>query len=309
MKKRFLQIPLILLCFIFIFSCRPGKNNANTEKNPRTYPCPQGLKTDVAWIVLEWNGKPVYGGYGSGFLIDKAKGAFFTNKHVSDMFDALGKGSHKIFFNCKVYNVKIVKTSLLADAALVQITDPVGSSGLPDPAPFAKEKVKIGDEVVIEGYHLHPYFVRMSDEEEGYEFPLIPIFKNYYNLGTKNLGKEQEIVFEKLEATVTATDQKIKVEGQGEGIAQGIREDMNLYIEIKTTKDHKFPFGGLSGTAVKNKKGEIIGIFTAGPQLEFDPETKEELPDGPVSIKRVFKTALLTPIESVENLISYLDKR
>ncbi len=309
MNKQFLRASLILLCSVFVFSCRPGKNNANNEKTPGIYPCPQGLKVDIAWIVLEWNGKPEYGGYGSGFLVDKERGAFFTNKHVSDMFNALGKGSHKIFFNCKVYNVKTVQAAPLADTALVQITDPFDFSDFPDSAPFAKEKVKVGDKVVVEGYHPHPYFVRMSDKEEGYDFPLIPIFKSYYNLGTKDLEKEREVVFEKLEATVIAINQKIKVEDQGEGIVQGIREDMNLYIKIRTIKDHKFSFGGLSGTVVRNKKGETIGIFTAGPQLEYDPETKTELPGGSFLAKQVFKTALLTPIESVENLRLYLKER
>lgn len=307
MNKRSLRALLILLCFVFIFSCRPDKDNASTPQSPRNYPCPQGLKTDVAWIVLEWNGKPIYGGYGSGFLIDKEKGAFFTNKHVSDMFNALGKGSHKIFFNCEVYNAKIVRTAPFADAALVQITGSFDSSNFPDSAPFAKEKVKVGDKVVVEGYHPHSYFVRMADEEEGYKFLLVPIFKDYYNLGTKNLEKEREVVFEKLEATVTAIDQKIKVEGQGEGIVQDLRENANLYIEIKTTKDHKFPFGGLSGTVIRNEKGETIGILTAGPELEYDPETKVELPDGSFLAERVFKTVSITPIASVEDLRLYLE--
>jgi S1-C subfamily serine protease len=39
----------------------------------------QNFKTDVAWIVLEWNGQPQ--DYGSGFLVDKDRGEFYTNKH------------------------------------------------------------------------------------------------------------------------------------------------------------------------------------------------------------------------------------
>lgn len=309
MKKVCFQIFLVLLCFIFVFSCRSGNNSVNVENKSRTYPCSRDLKTDVAWIVLEWNGKPVYGGYGSGFLIDKEKGGFFTNKHVSDMFDALGKGSHKIFFNCEVYNAKIVKTSSLADAALVQITDTFNPLNFLDPAPFSKEKAKIGGKIIVEGFHPHPYWIRESDKEEGYKFPLTHIYKDYYNLGTKNLEKEQEVVFEKLEAVITAIDQKFKIKGQGSGIVQGLRESANLYIEIQTTKNHKFPFSGLSGTVVRNKKGETVGIFTAGPEVEYDPETKKELPDGSFLAKQVFRTAYITPIESVKDLRLYLESK
>ncbi len=291
MKRWCWQIFLILLCFVFVSSCRPGKRSSGTDNRSKTYPCYQGLKTDVAWIVLEWNGKPVYGGYGSGFLVDKEKGAFFTNKHVSDVFNSLGKGSHKVFFNCKVYNAEIIQTAPLADAALVRITDSFSSSSFPDPAPFAKEKVRVGDKIVVEGYHPHPYFVRMADNEEGYKFPLIPIFKDYYNLGTRDLEKEKEIVFETLEAMVVAVNKKIPIGGQGSGIVQDLREDINVYIEIKTAKDHRFPFGGLSGTVARNRKGETIGIFTAGPTYELE-----------------YKMAFLTPAELVENLKSFLNK-
>jgi len=291
MKEWFPKAFLILINLIFVFSCRPARKNVDVEIFPKTYLCPDDLKTDVAWIILEWNGKPVYGGYGSGFLINKKTGVFLTNKHVSNVFDVLGKGSHKIFFNCKVYNAAILKTSVLADAALVRITDSFDSSDFLKPAPFAGEKAKVGDKVVVEGFHVHPYWVRKADEEEGYKFPVIPVFRDYYNLGTKNLDKEQEVVFETLEAVVVAVDRKIEIKGQGSGIIQDLRESTNLYVTIKTTKDHKFPFSGLSGTVVRNGKGETIGIFTAGPELE-----------------RVFKTAFLTPIESVENLKLYLEK-
>ncbi|OGN01348.1 MAG: hypothetical protein A3G51_00630 [Candidatus Yanofskybacteria bacterium RIFCSPLOWO2_12_FULL_43_11b] len=304
MRKTFLAILLF-----FIFGCESPKENTGAKALHKTYPCPQSFKTDVAWIVLEWNGKPEYGGYGSGFIINKEKGAFFTNKHVSDTFDALGRGSHKILFNCGIYDAEIVKTALFADVALVRITGLFDSSGFPDPAPFAGEKTKVGDKIVVEGFHVHPYWVRKADEDAGYKFSVIPIFRDYYNLGTKNLDKEQEVVFETLEAVVVAVDEKIKVEGQGSGIMQSLRENMNLYIKIKTTKDHKFPFSGLSGTVVRNEKGETIGIFTAGPQLEYDPETKEDLPDGSFLAERVFKTAFLTPIESAENLRLYLNER
>jgi len=302
-KTRSLATLLVFIGLTFIVSCQRGAKNTETKSYFKTYPCLAGLKTDAAWIVLEWNGKPVYGGYGSGFLIDKEKGLFLTNKHVSDLFDLLGKGSHKIFFNCRVYNAKVIGTSVLADAALVRITDLFDFSDFPNPKPFAGEKIKVGDYVVVEGYHLHPYWVRESDEAEGYKFPVVPIFRDYYNLGTKDLDVEREVVLETLDGVVVAVNEKVKIEGQGSGITQNVRESANIYIRAKTIKNHKFEFQGLSGSVVRNRKGETIGILTASPKVEYDPGTKIKLPDGSFLAKRVFKTFLVTPISSVRDLL------
>ena len=258
----------------------------------------QDFKTDVAWIVLEWNGKPT-GGWGSGFLVDRQKGLFYTNKHVSEVFNALGQGSHKMFFNGKVYNIKTLKTEPLVDAALVRITDKFDSSEFPEPARFVEDKLKVGDRVVVEGFHVHPYAVRQVDEEAGYKYPTLTIFSDYYKMPTKDITKEQEIVFERLEAQVTAIEKKIAIGGQGSGVVQNLRNTTNSYVEIKTKKDHLFSFAGLSGTVVRNEQGETVGIFTAGPEVEVDPDTGQKLPGGITIMKRVFRTAYLTPIQAV----------
>ncbi len=290
----------VFVCFIFS-SCG-SRPDDNPIKHTPIYE--QNFKSDIAWVVLEWNGKPENGGWGSGFLVNKEKGAFYTNKHVGDVFNQLGRGSHKILFNGKVYNGVVVKTDILVDVALMQITDPFDSSEFPDPAPFAEEKVKVGDRVFVEGFHVHPYRIREKDIAEGYDFPLVPIFKSYYRLGTKNLDQEQEVVFERLEAEVTGVDKKTAIQGQGTGIIQSLRNESNLYIEIKTLKDHKFSFGGLSGTVVRNNKRETIGIFTAGPEEEYDPIAQSQ--DGFVLLKQVYRTANITPIEAVAKLKDYL---
>lgn len=262
----------------------------------------QDFKTDVAWIPLEWNGKPM--GWGSGFLVDKDRGAFFTNKHVSNEFNTVGKGSHKLFFNGKVYNTELVKTPPTVDAALIKITDEFDSSEFPESASFSGEKVKVGDRVWVEGFHVHSYSIRKADGESGYNFPVIPIFRDYYRMNTRDLDNEKEVVFEKLEARVTNINKKIEIGGQGSGIVQDMRNIVNLYIEIKTSKDHLFSFGGLSGTVVRNDKGETVGIFTAGPTEESVPV--HELEDGSVVSKIVFQTAYITPIGAAEKLKNYL---
>ncbi|MBI2062600.1 MAG: trypsin-like peptidase domain-containing protein [Candidatus Yanofskybacteria bacterium] len=318
MNKRVLRSFLVLLCFVFVFSCRPGKDNANIEKRYKTFPCPPILKTDAAWIVLEWNGKPRYGGYGSGFLVDKESGAFFTNKHVSDMFNMLGQGSHKIFFNCEVHDVAIVKVPPLRDAAVIKITDSFNSSNFFGPAPIATEKVKVGDKVTVEGFHPHPYVLReLNRAEGGYNELLVPIYQKYYRTKiyyggrmTSNLDDEMEIVFEKITGTIFKIGTHVNFGDDFPGIVDRARNMANTYIMVKTDKDHKFPFSGLSGEAVKNIKGETVGILTLGPKEDFeiDKEETKRNADGKTYLKKVFKTFGFTPIRSVENLKLYLNK-
>ena len=298
MKKTYYYGFIVIFCFLAL-ACVPQLNK-KVNCGVSTYS--QNLKTDVAWIVLEFNCRPM--GWGSGFLVDKEKGIFRTNKHVSDMFNTLGPGSHKMFFNGKIYNVEIIKTSLLVDTALVRITDSFNSFDFPEPKKFSETKARIGDRVLIEGLHVHPYRIRESDEADGFKFAVIPIFRDIYRISALDLDKEVEVVFERLEAEVTTLDKKIEVEGQGSGTAQNLRSVSNVYIEIKTIKDHKFPFGGLSGTVVRNSKLETLGIFTAGPEQEYDPIAESQ--DGFVLLKQVHRTAYITPIEAVEDLNSII---
>ena len=290
-----------LFCLLLLIACKPPPpSEANVFRRDKIYP--QSFKSDSAWIVLERNGR-VYG-YGSGFLADKERGAFYTNKHVSDMFNTLGRDSHKIFFNGRVYNAEVVKTPPLIDAALVCIVDSFDFSEFPEPAPVSKTKTKIGDTVVIQGFHPHPFFVRTVDKAMGHEFPLVPIFRTYYDMDTRFADKEIEVVFETIPAKITELNAKLEFEVDPSDIVGGARNRSNRYIKVETLKDHLFPFGGLSGSAVRNADGEIIGILTAGPSMEFDPE-----PDEQGFLNRVFKTVYLTPIEEVEILRKYLPNK
>ena len=290
--------------YFLLLGCQPS-DIKDTLKRSDTYE--QNFKSDVAWVVLEWNGKPKYGGWGSGFLVDRKRGAFYTNKHVGDMFDALGEGSHKIFFNGKVYNAAVVKTHLLVDVALVRITDPFDPSEFPEPAPIATEAPRVGDKVWVEGFHPHPYRVREADESEGFKFPRLSIFRDYYKIPIGDIEKEQEIVFERLEAVVEELDKNVPIGDQGSGFVQEIRNKVNLYMYIKTLKDHRFSFGGLSGTVVRNRAGETVGIFTAGPEVEYDKDTAMPLEGGLFIAQRVYKTGAITPIKAVNDLKKYLN--
>ena len=299
MKKTISNLLAVLI--VFFSACGPGSSKKDNGCGDKTVP-PQNFKTDVAWIVTEWNCKP--GGYGSGFLIDKERGVFFTNKHVTNEFNSYGKGSHKIYFNGKFYNAEIVKVPPLRDAAMVRITDEFDSSKFPEPAPFAVGQVKKGDLVFVEGFHPHPYGIIESDKTGGYNEIILALWDKYYNLGTRNLDKKQEIVYEKISGKIIELDAMASF--GGEGTISETKELSNTYTMVKTDRDHKFSFGGLSGTVVRNAKGETIGIFTMGPPKEFEKD--EKMGDAQL-VKRVFKTFGFTPIESVANLKEYLDKK
>jgi len=287
--------------FIFLLSCR-GKD-VDSHTVIKTYP--QNFKSDVAWIVSEWNGKPA--GYGSGLLVDKEHGAFYTNKHVSDMFNSYGKGSHKIFFNGKIYNAEVVKVPALRDAALVRISDNFDSSEFPEPASFSAGKIVKGQTVILEGFHPHPQSIIDSNKNEGYDEILVPIWDKHYNLGTSNYDKSIEMVYEKIAGKVISVD---AVAPLGvEDIVDLARELSNTYVMVRTLKDHKFSFGGLSGTIVRNTTGEIVGMVTIEKE-NFEPDTEEmnRSQDGNQYVKKVFNIIGFTPIASVANLKDYLIK-
>jgi hypothetical protein len=305
MKNRLMQA-FFLFTTILFYGCYPFSGVDVTESSfgeQKTYS--QDFVSDIAWIPVEWNGKLIHSsGYGSGFLVNKDEGLFFTNKHVSDVFDSLGQGSQQIFFNGVVYSAKFERALQLVDTALVRIDETFNSSDFPDPLPFATEELMIGDKVFVEGFHPHPYMIRLSDKNDGIEFPLLSIFKDYYRMGTIHLEREREVVFEKLEAEVTELDKKISINnGERYSLVQDLRNRTNLYVEIRTLKDHKFSFGGLSGTRVVNENNEIVGIFAAGPTMEIDPDTVQELPGGARISEIVHKTAYIIPIQYVEELM------
>lgn len=317
MKAKY-KFNILILCVIaascsLSLSCNV-KSNVSNQKGCQYGPLAQDFKTDVAWIVMEWNCKP--SGYGSGFLVDRERGAFYTNKHVSNQFDAYGKGSHKIFFNGKVYNVEIVKVSPLSDAALIRITDDFDPLEFPEPAPFAQQKSKEGDDVFIGGFHPHPYSLIEANKTEGYDERLVPIYGEYYNMGTRQLDKRQEVVFESMRGKVTGIDmtwedimkRRRKYES-AEGFTESLGNKINFFHEIRVFKDHKFSFGGLSGSPSRNAKGEITGITTRQNTERFEYDKEELERKGSVSAKHVWDDVYITPIEAVADLVQYLDRK
>jgi len=298
-----LSFCLFVISSVLFLSC--SKKIETDSKKVRTYR--QDFKSDVAWVVSEWNGQP--GGYGSAFLVDKDLGVFYTNKHVSGLFNNYGKGSHKLFFCGRIYGVEVIKVHPLRDAALIRITDLFDSSEFPEPASFSLGKIKKGEKIYLEGFHPHPYLLILANKVGGYGQMIVPIWKDYYNLDSKDLNKKTEVVFEKIPGTVIEVSETVEFE-KSRDVIDKAREIVNTYVIVKTERDHLFSFGGLSGTVVRNGKGETVGIVTVEKDnYEEEKKDSELKKDEPKYVKKVFNLIGFTPIESVAHLKQYLQKR
>jgi hypothetical protein len=306
----------VVVCLASTVACNPPPFEENQYKTEKRYPHPPDLITDAAWVVNEYNGRLIFdrdrniirGGYGSGFLRDKEKGLFYSNKHVTDVFGTLGGDSHKIFFNGSVYNASVLYVHELADAAIFKITDPFDASDFPDPIPFATEKLVVGDKVYLEGFHVHPYNIREANKERDIEYTMVPIMRDYYESVRIDTDHYSEVVFENIEATITEIDINLKIGSEGpSNKIDRLRGEANLFIKATTEHDHLFSFGGLSGSAVKNEAGEIVGILTAeSRKYETDPESLDPDSQSIVITKFIFNEVIITSIEELESLHSFI---
>ena len=95
------------------------------------------------------------------------------------------------------------------------------------------------------------------------------------------------------------SDVKVKIEGGREA----------NYILAKTARNHLFSFGGLSGSRVKNKKGEVIGIFTGETsKTEVDPKSYDHSTDSFAIKEPIFDQVLITPMELLRDLQNLMEK-
>ncbi len=276
------------------------RRELNTYKAENRYVDEQELVTQTAFLALESNGKLRYdfkgdmeeGAYASGFLISRNRGLFKTAYHFSEHLGDNNVDWCRLFINTRVYRAGLYRANSSLDSAVLKILDKFDVNDFPEAPPMATKEVEVGDKVFIEGYHPHPYYVRLKDQELGKKFQLIPLLKNYYR--TVNADREDytEIVYEVLEAEVTiksiTLDELYAEFNKGKTKPEKKNPDdlssgINTFIEIKTAEDHFFSFGGLSGTVVKNIRGEVIG------------EVTREL-NGYGEVKKII---YVTPIESV----------
>lgn len=300
---------LSLLAIVLLAGCNPP---AEIGRNPywEENRYPQDFKTNVALLVIEWNGlKPHI--LASAHLADREKGIFYTAKHFTDAFGSLGPDYCKVFFNGKVFRARLIKVPPIRDAALIRLIQPFSMTGFLEPLLIAKDKPKLGDRIYIQGFHPHQYWIRKANEKEGFPDKVIPIIEEYYEQITRNLDKETQVVFDNLEGRVVKLDPRAVLRNpftSDEEKEAALEYENDSYIKVRMVRDHKFSFGGLSGGAAVNEQGELIGIVTAQDifRFEFDERGLFFDPHGNRGvigeINQLFDTLYITPIDALKDL-------
>lgn len=276
------------------------RRELNRYKAENRYVDKQDLVTQTAFLAMEIDGKLKYdfqgnledGAYASGFLISKKRGLFKTAYHFTERLGENGLDWCRLFINGRVYRAGLYRASASRDSAVLKILDKFNKADFPEPLVFTKEKPEIGDKVFIEGYHPHPYYVRLKDEESGKKFQLIPLLKNYYQTVKVDVDDYTEIIYEVLEASVVEADKPLADIKKKYKIKEiNLEDKIQTYHVVKTDNDHFFSFGGLSGTLIRNDRNEVIGEVTAGP-VKHGEQTKI-----------IFVTPIGSVINEIEDLL------
>lgn len=268
-RRRTRQIFCVLVS-IGAVGCDAGdKREGDAGKECGVAAYTQNFITPVGSFVVTWGND--LKGSGSGFLVNREKGIFMTADHVVDAMHRHGKNSADLFFNGKVYKAIAIKVLSLDDAALMQIVCSrkalkIAAASFPDPFTLASARAGIGDRVVIMGIHPHSFLIRESNAEEGIPDRILPIASQYYKIIQNDVTEEKEMVFDSLSSIVVGLDEHaptIAPEDRAKyDILEVMRDSANTYTRVKTLRDHKFSFAGLSGGPILNERGELIGIVT-----------------------------------------------
>jgi len=316
MKIRTGFICVVSVLISVLIACGPSPLQ-NEFKNNNYFPIDQNiinefLKSGCAYLVIEWaERKPRI--MASGCLASKEKGIFYTAKHFTDGFGSLGPDSCKLFFNGKVYDAKLKKVSPIRDAALIRINSPFLPDDFPDPLPIAEKMPAIGDKIYIQGLHPHSYSIRMANKLEGFPDNVINIFETYYGQKMKDLTKESQVVMDYLESTrVNPDPESVR---NNPLLSPAMKEEMlkyenDSYIKVLTKRDHKYSFGGLSGGAAVNERGELVGIITAQDPLKFELDEDGLFFDprsGNIN-KQLFDNVYITPMGAIDDLQRFVEE-
>lgn len=304
---------LFAACCLTLAACEPPLP-VNKYRENNFYP--NDSRLNVAYLVIEWaEKKPMV--MASGFLASKEKGIFYTAKHFTDVFGRFGPDYCKVFFNGKVYEARVMKVPPLSDAALIRITSSFSQDDLGEPLLFAAEASEYGDTLYVQGLHPHKYLIRQLNAKDGFPDKAIDIFETYYGQKIKDPAKETQIVFDNLKGTVVMPDPESVRSNKllPEDVRKATLEYENdSYIKIITERDHRFSFGGLSGGAAINAKGELVGVITAQDPMKFefdsdgfffDPDSKE----FSLGIsKQIFDTIYITPMRAIRDLNKFVEE-
>jgi len=298
----------ILAGLISIISCNaPAVENIYRKEGI----FPSSVNAPVASVVLEWGGK--VRSIGSAWLIEGGNGVLFSAKHVTDnlMNDQveLGGGECKIFLSGRVYNCVVAHIPPLRDAVVLKISNSFDPRYLPKPYKIASTPVKVGDIVIVQGIHPHSQELIDQNEKEGFRDTVVPIFRNFYEMrfGNKCVGREE--VFDTLPAVVTKLNMSVLVDDTEHDPLAELRHKTNRYFEVRTLRNHRLSFGGLSGGVVlrlnKDSGPEAVGILTAEAPVKFEYDEDDKLTSPCGTPPSIANTIMVTPIESVAEEIEY----
>lgn len=307
--KLFRLLALTVMVGVLLSGCGPSDEEKNEYRRENKYP--GRIDVPVAFLASEWGGMPRI--LASGWLVDKEQGMFLNAKHYTDVFMGdsieLGSGECKIFFNAKVYECYVVKVPPLRDASVLKISSPYNPADFPEPYKIAETPVKVGDTVYVQGFHPHSQKISESNTEEGFPDLIFPIRKLYYEVRMADPKKQMEIVFDSLEAKVTKINNHIRID-EGQLADDLLKFELNTYFEVKTVRNHKFSFGGLSGGVVvrvrKDGQKEAVGIITAEKPVRIEYDSKKRMIAPDFGNIPVADTLNITPIESVKDLLDYI---
>lgn len=290
----------VALSAIFVmFGCGPTPER-NVYRDEMRYP--QDFVVSEAFLTLEWRDKPKV--MASGFLISREHGIFMTAKHFTDAIGSYGPDHCKLFFNGRVYNAVLLRVPPVRDAALLKITSPFNPADFPEPMPLAGEEPKIGEKIFFRGFHPHVYDVRQYNATRGQIDKVVDIFSTFYSVRMLDTSKESQVVFDNLEA------HRVKPGDLMVEDPDALHYENDRYIKVRSVRDHLFSFGGLSGGAAINEKGQVVGVNTAQDiyRFEFEGDWFKVDPSGTEArmVKRqMYDTLYITPIQSVAELINY----
>lgn len=262
------SLVFIMLTAVFSVSllggCGPSEDIRNIYRKTNRYP--QKFKISTALLVRERNGFPFI--LASAFLIDKERGLFASAKHFVGNESA---GDCKIFFNGVVYEGFLLVVPAITDMVIIKIKNGFDSKDFPEPRRLA-ERTHHGDKIFVEGIHAHPKQFQAGQE-------VIPIFSEFYGL----TGKGEEFVFERLEGEVVRLDREIASEDI-KGSSEVLSGVANSFIELRTKRDHRFSFAGLSGGPTVNERDEIVGINAVEEQAYLEITQRREVVYHPWTI-------------------------
>lgn len=298
--NRGVRLSLVIAC-IMAAGCDTGSkgNDADDKSECGVVAYDQDFITPVGSFVVAWGNDRK--GNGSGFLVNREKGIFMTADHVVDAMRQNGKNSADLFFNGRVYKAVVLKVLSLDDAALMQIACSRealkrAAESFPEPLTPASAEIGISDRAFIMGIHLHSFLIRESNKKEGAPDRVLPIGLQYYKIVQRDVTKEKEMVFDSLLAAVVglrvhapaiAPEDRAKYDP-----FEVMRDSTNTYTYVRTVRDHKFSFGGLSGGPVLNSRGELIGIVTKEgcdlKRLSCNPNADENVFFTPIHEKEIW---------------------